>query len=136
VLNTAVSGTTVTQLRDDIYLVNVVARADGRGSRVARRARDAAGAGAGRAHRGAQLLRHLLLHQEQPLVWRRDRVPTLTVLADVVPGRSCPRPWSRRSRTDIAALNASLPVGYRIEVGGTAETSAESQAHPSSPSCR
>jgi multidrug efflux pump subunit AcrB len=29
---------------------------------------------------------------------------------------------------DIAALNASLPLNYQIEVGGTVETSAESQA--------
>jgi multidrug efflux pump len=64
--------------------------------------------------------------QEQPLVWRRDRVPTLTVLADVANGH-CPRRWSPRSSRDIAALDASLPVGYGIEIGGTAETSAESQ---------
>jgi multidrug efflux pump subunit AcrB len=65
--------------------------------------------------------------QEQPLVWRRDRVPTLTVLADVAPGL-LPETVVAALEDDIAALNDDLPFGYRIEVGGTAETSAESQA--------
>ena len=64
--------------------------------------------------------------QEYPIVWRRDRRPTVTVQADVVPGtlppRSCRR-WRRRS----TALNASLPYGYRIEVGGTVEESDKAQ---------
>jgi multidrug efflux pump subunit AcrB len=64
--------------------------------------------------------------QEQPLVWRRDRVPTLTVLADVAPGL-LPETVVAALEADIAALDASLPFGYQIEVGGTAETSAESQ---------
>ena len=62
VLQTAVSGTTVTQLRDDIYLVNVIARAEAARPRVARRACHAAGAGAGRADGGAQFLRDVQLH--------------------------------------------------------------------------
>ncbi len=65
--------------------------------------------------------------QEQPLVWRRDRVPTLTVLADVAPG-VLPETVVAAIEDDIAALDAELPPGYAIEVGGTAETSAESQA--------
>jgi multidrug efflux pump len=86
VLNTAVSGATVTQLRDDIYLVNVVARAQAEdrvsldtlatlqvpvpgGRTVALSASPPSPS-----------------TQEQPLIWRRDRVPTLTVLADVAPG--------------------------------------------------
>ena len=86
VLNTAISGTTVTQIRDDIYLVNVVARQ------------------AGGQTLSVETLRTLQLPlpngrsvpltqiatfdytQEYPLVWRRDREPVLTVQADVAPG--------------------------------------------------
>ena len=61
------------------------------------------------------------------MIWRRDRVPTLTVKADSVPGVL--------SSTVIAAVqaelptfNAALPPGYRVTAGGTAEKSAESMA--------
>ena len=85
--STAVSGATVTQLRDDIYLVNVVARADAEDRVSLDGLGDAAGAGPGRPDGGAQLRSPpSASRQEQPLIWRRDRVPTLTVLADVAPG--------------------------------------------------
>jgi multidrug efflux pump subunit AcrB len=65
--------------------------------------------------------------QELPLIWRRDRQPTLTVQADVAPGVQ-PDTVVTALEPSIEALNAELPVGYRIEIGGTAEESAKSQA--------
>ena len=65
--------------------------------------------------------------QEYPLVWRRDRVPTLTVRADVAPG-VLPESVVTDLAPAIAELNAGLPQGYRIELGGIAEESAQSQA--------
>jgi multidrug efflux pump subunit AcrB len=126
VLNTAVSGATVTQLRDDIYLVNVIARAEA----VDRVALDSLATlqvpvPGGRTVALASFATFDFT-QEQPLVWRRDRVPTLTVLADVAPGL-LPESVVGALEEDIAALDASLPVGYWIEVGGTVETSATSQ---------
>jgi multidrug efflux pump subunit AcrB len=127
VLNTAISGTTVTQIRDDIYLVNVVARQ------------------AGGQTLSVDTLRTLQLPlpngrsvplnqiasfdyaQEYPLVWRRDRVPVLTVQADVAPG-VLPDTVIAQIQPAINALSAELPVGYRIELGGIAEESAYSQA--------
>jgi multidrug efflux pump len=64
--------------------------------------------------------------QEYPLVWRRDRVPTLTVLADVVPG-TLPEEVVGRLAPAIAAINAGLPKGYAVELGGIAEESADSR---------
>jgi multidrug efflux pump len=126
VLNTAVSGTTVTQLRDDIYLVNVIARAEA-ADRVSLDglATLQVPVPGGRTV-ALSSFATFDFTQEQPLVWRRDRVPTLTVLADVGPGL-LPETVVAALEDDIAALNADLPFGYRIEVGGTAETSAESQ---------
>jgi multidrug efflux pump len=127
VLNTAVSGTTVTQLRDDIYLVNVIARAEA-ADRVSLDglATLQVPVPGGRTV-ALSSFATFDFTQEQPLVWRRDRVPTLTVLADVGPGL-LPETVVAALEDDIAALDADLPFGYRIEVGGTAETSAESQA--------
>ena len=66
--------------------------------------------------------------QEYPLVWRRDRVPTLTVQADVTPGHAARnrrrRAGARRSRP----WRKDLPRPYRIAVGGTVEESQKSQA--------
>jgi multidrug efflux pump subunit AcrB len=65
--------------------------------------------------------------QEFPLVWRRDRVPTLTVRADVIPG-VLPDSVVATLAPKIAEFNAKLPKGYRVETGGLFEESQESQA--------
>ena len=65
--------------------------------------------------------------QEFPLIWRRDRIPTLTVQADVTPG-VLPATVGQALAPAVAALNAKLAPGYRIEAGGIAEESGKSQA--------
>ena len=83
----SISGSPVTQVRDDIYLVDVVARATDEQRVSLDDAAQPAGAAAERAHRAAEPVRDLRLRRRTiPLVWRRDRVPTLTVQADVRPG--------------------------------------------------
>ena len=127
VLNAAVTGTTVTQVRDDIYLIDVVARAtaEQRLSLNALRSIQLPLPG-GRTVPLAQLARFEHA-QEYPLVWRRDRVPTLTVRADVNPG-VLPDAVVSALAPRIAALNAGLERPYRIDLGGIAEESAYSQA--------
>ncbi len=127
VLNAAVSGTTVSQLRDDIYLVPIVARAaDG-----ARVTLDTVGTlqvpvPGGRTVALSQFA-NFSYTQEQPFIWRRDREPTLTVLAAVAP-ESTPEAAVAFLEDRVQAFGEALPLGYRVEVGGTVETSAESQA--------
>ena len=65
--------------------------------------------------------------QEYPMVWRRDRLPTVTVQADTVPGTQAATVVQALA-PKIAALSASLPSGYHIAVGGTVEESAKAQA--------
>jgi len=65
--------------------------------------------------------------QEYPIVWRRNRVPTLTVQADVVPGL-LPATAVKAVQPSIDRLAASLPSGYRIVAGGSVEESAKAQA--------
>jgi multidrug efflux pump subunit AcrB len=127
VLNTAVTGTPVSQLRDDIYLIPIVARADER-DRVSidRLATLQVPAPGGRTVALGQFA-IFSYDQEQPLLWRRDRLPTLTVLADTAPGVS-PEAVVERLGGEIAAFDTQLAPGYEVIVAGTVAESAESQA--------
>ncbi len=127
VLNTHITGTTVTQVRDDIYLINVVAR-EREGQRVSFATLRTLEVPLpdGRTVPLDQLAT-FDYGQEYPMIWRRDRVPTLTVQADVAPGL-LPDAVVADLTPAIEALNARLPAGYRIEVGGSVEESAASQA--------
>ena len=126
-LNQIVTGETITQVRDGIYLINVNLRATDE-QRVSLA-----------TLRGLQLplpngrtvplsqVATFDFDQEFPLVWRRQRVPTLTVQADIT-SKATPEGAVASVGPDIAQLAASLPPGYHIDVGGTVEESAKSQA--------
>lgn len=64
---------------------------------------------------------------EEGVVWRRNRLPAITVRADVLEGVQ-PLDVTARIDHDLEPVRASLPDGYRIEVGGAAEASVNSQA--------
>ena len=128
VLQGAVTGTTITQVRDDIYLVNVVARAaDGERASFDTLASLQVPTPSGRMVPLSQLAR-FSEEQEFPLVWRRDRVPTLTVRADVTHG-VLPETVVAAIGPSIAEYNARLPRPYKIETGGLYESSNESSAN-------
>ena len=127
VLNAKVTGSTVTQVRDDIYLVNVVARAvEEERASFGSLASLQVPTSSGRMVPLSQFAT-VVEEQEFPIVWRRNRLPTLTVRADVdhsvlpdtVVGALAPK---------IAELNAKLPAQYKIETGGMYEESAISSA--------
>jgi multidrug efflux pump subunit AcrB len=125
-LESAISGALVTQVRDDIYLIDVVARSTEEERLALSKLRNLqVPLPAGRAIAITQFA-SIEFGQEYPLVWRRNRVPTLTVHADVAPG-VLPETVVTALEPAIAALNAELLPPYRIEVGGIVEESAESQ---------
>ena len=62
---------------------------------------------------------------EDPLVHRRDRVPTLTVAADIAPGTTAAEVHAAL-RESVEAM--ALPPGYRRAWGGEFEAAAEAQA--------
>ncbi len=127
VLNAAIAGSTVTQVRDDIYLVDVVARAvDKERATVATLRSLEVPIPGGRTVPLSQFA-SLEFGEEYPLVWRRDRVPTLTVRAAIVPSTT-PDTVVDALEAPIAELAKSLPKGYRIELGGTVEDSAVARA--------
>jgi multidrug efflux pump subunit AcrB len=126
-LNAVMSGTPITQVRDHIYLINVVARANDeqRVSLSTLRSLQLPLPG-GRTVPLSQIAT-FDFDQEYPLIWRRDRVPTLTVQADVRDGAT-PEGAVASLKPGIEKLEASLPSGYHIATGGTVEESAQSQA--------
>ncbi len=127
ILNTVISGVTITQVRDGIYLVDVVVRAtqDQRVSIDTLRT-TAVPLPGGRTVPLSQFAT-FEYGQEYPLVWRRDRLPTLTVHADLRPG-VLPDTVVSALAPEITAFSKSLPAGYQLAVGGTVEESAKSQA--------
>ncbi|MFB9066928.1 efflux RND transporter permease subunit [Pseudofulvimonas gallinarii] len=64
---------------------------------------------------------------EEGIIWRRDRLPTITVRADIADGIQ-PATVTARVDSQMDALRAELPVGYRIEIGGSVEASSKGQA--------
>jgi multidrug efflux pump len=127
VLNTVITGMPITQVRDDIYLVDVVVRAtdEQRASLATLRALQVPLPN-GRTVALGQFATFEYV-QDYPLVWRRDRVPTLTVQADVPPG-TLPETVTTALSPAVDALAKSLPRSYQIAVGGTVEESQKSQA--------
>jgi multidrug efflux pump subunit AcrB len=126
-MNAVMTGAPITQVRDDIYLVDVVTRAQDQ-QRVSLDTMQSLQVPLpnGRTVPLGQIAR-IEFSQEYPLIWRRDRVPTLTVQAEVKPG-STPEGAVASLTPAVEKLQASLPAGYRIAVGGTVEESANSQA--------
>jgi multidrug efflux pump subunit AcrB len=121
-LNAAISGSTVTQVRDDIYLVNVVVRAtDSERATLQTLSSLQIPTPSGRMVPLRQFA-SFSEEQEYPLVWRRDRVPTLTVLSDVKLG-VLPDEVTTTLRPEVEAFSAKLPSGYKIETGGMYEQS-------------
>jgi multidrug efflux pump subunit AcrB len=125
--NMILSGYNVTQIRDSIYLIDVLARAP----------------------EEERLSLQALQHTQIPLpngtsvplvqfatvdytmdesyVWRYDRFPTITVQADVPPGTQAPTAYQRNAAA-INALRAKLPPGVTIVDGGTVEDSAKANS--------
>ena len=126
-LNTVVSGITSTQMRSGIYLVDVLVRASAeqRMSLSTIRALQVPLPN-GQTVPLSQIA-SVDYGQEYPIVWRRDRRPTVTVQADVAPGIQAATVVQALA-PKIEALNASLPSGYHIAVGGTVEESSKAQS--------
>lgn len=126
-VNMVVSGATATQLRDDIYLIDVVARAEDPERTSVETLRSLSIPLPNGRSAPLDELASIDYRQDLPLVWRRDRLPTLTVAADVRAG-VMPAGAVDGLKAPMAALAKSLPPGYRIQLGGAVEESAKSQA--------
>jgi multidrug efflux pump subunit AcrB len=125
-LNTVVSGVRATELRSGIHLVDVVVRASAEQRMSLSTIRTLQVPLPNGKTVPLSQIASVEYDQEYPIVWRRDRNPTVTVQADLAPGVQAAT-VVQAVATEIEALNASLPYGYRIDVGGTTEESAKAQ---------
>ncbi|MBM3094711.1 AcrB/AcrD/AcrF family protein [Ensifer sp. T173] len=124
-LNSVVQGDAATQVRDDIYLVDVV----GRASEQERGSIDTlldlqlqSSSGQSVPLSSVATFRYEL---EQPTIWRRDRVPTITIKAGIG-DTTQPATIVKALADKVSAFEKTLPVGYSVAVGGAVEESAKS----------
>ena len=59
---------------------------------------------------------------EDGIIWHRNRLPTITVRADIYDETTPPTVTAQILPT-LESIRASLPMGYRLETGGTVEDS-------------
>ncbi|MFY3985901.1 efflux RND transporter permease subunit [Achromobacter xylosoxidans] len=118
------SGVPVTQVREDIRSVQVVARSAG-GTRLdpARIADFTLTAANGQRVPLSQV-GEAEVRMEEPIMRRRDRVPTITVQGDIADGME-PPDVSAVIRHELQPIIEKLPTGYRIVEGGIVEESAK-----------
>lgn len=125
-LNGVVGGITVTQVRDSIYLIDVIVRAQ-------KHERDsidtlqslqiATGNGTSVPLASIANFRYEL---EQPVIYRRSRIPTITVAAGII-DKTMPDTIVKDLGPVIKAFADKLPAGYYIQTAGTVEESGKSQ---------
>jgi len=122
----SLSGLDITQYREKDQLIDVVARLDASERTDLENLKDAKVYVRDGKFVALSQVARIELGSEQSILWRRNRIPTVTVRADVA-GAQAPdvtaRVWPA-----IEKISAGLPLGYRIEVGGASESSAKSQA--------
>jgi multidrug efflux pump len=82
-----------------------------------------------RAGRSVPLAQIARIHYEleEGVIWRRDRLPTITVRADIY-GSTQPATVTARLEPRLDAVRAALPPGYFIQVGGAVEESGKGGA--------
>lgn len=126
-LNSVLDGTSITQVRDSIYLVSVVGRATTaeRASIDTLRDLQLVGLGGQSVPLGAISTVHYEI--EQPTIWRRSRIPTITLKASILDTVQ-PKTIVDQLASQVAEFTKQLPAGYSVALGGAVEESAKSQA--------
>jgi multidrug efflux pump len=125
-LNNSISGVSTTSYREQDKQIDIVLR--GPASERARLSflRDIAiPSRDGKAVPITQIA-DLRYELEEGIVWRRDRLPTVTVRADVKGDIQGPDETNRLAPR-LEPIRAQLPFGYRIEAGGAIEDATRGQ---------
>ena len=124
-LQAYLNGIALTQYREGDQLIDVVWRGGlGGDTRSLNHLPDLDIPLSGNRHVPLTQLAKLVPVLEEGVIWRRNRLPTMTVRADTT-DKTQPATASERLNTQFDALRAKLPPGYRIEMGGSIEESAK-----------
>jgi multidrug efflux pump subunit AcrB len=116
------SGAPITSVREDIRTVQVVARSAGGARLDPARIGDFTLAGANGQRIPLSQVGKVELRMEEPVLRRRDRLPTITVRGDIADGWQ-PPDVSAAISAQLQPIMAKLPAGYRIEQAGAVEES-------------
>ncbi len=126
-LQTLLSGVAITEYREGVELIDVVARAVKSERLDLDRIEDITVST--RSGAAVPLSQVAKVHYgfEEPILWRRNRDMVLTVRADIVKGVQAPD-VTKAIWPKLAPIVSALPSGYRLEQGGAIEESAKANA--------
>lgn len=123
-LQTLLSGSPVTRIRDGDRLVEVVLRAEAHERAAVDRLGDLVVTTASGAAVPLSQVARLSVEADEPILWRRNGEAVLSVRADVRDGVQGPD-VTAALRPAVRAIAETLPPGYRIAEGGAVEESAK-----------
>ncbi|WP_168880008.1 efflux RND transporter permease subunit [Rhizobium sp. P28RR-XV] len=121
-LQLLLSGIPITQVRENIRTVPVIARSAGESRLDPSRLADFSLMSRGGRQVPLDQIGHSEIRFEEPILKRRDRTPVITVRSDINEATQPPE-VSQQILKALQPLIASLPAGYRIEMGGNIEES-------------
>lgn len=125
-LQSSLTGSTVSQYREDNELIEILLR----GTRQERNELGNLGSLALPTDNGQSValsqVATLEYGFEEGIIWHRNRLPTVTVRADIY-DKEQPATLVKQIEPTLEAIRANLPDGYLLEVGGTVEDSERGQ---------
>ncbi len=121
------SGAVVSQAREDIRTVDVVARSAGADRLDPARIGDYTLTGSAGQRVPVSQIGRIDVRMEDPILQRRDRVPTITVRGDIADGLQ-PPDVSTAMFEKLQPLIATLPAGYHIDMAGSIEEAGKANA--------
>ena len=125
-LSSALSGLPVGTYREDNELIEILLR----GPEDERKRLELLGSLAVPTANGKTVpvmqIAHLESSFEDGVIWHRDRLPTITVRADIA-SKLTPATVTAQIEPSMAELRATLPEGYLLQTGGSVEDSARGQ---------
>jgi multidrug efflux pump subunit AcrB len=121
------TGTTVSQVREDIRTVDVVARSSGAERLDPAKIGGFTLIGEQGQHVPVAQLGRMEVRMEDPIMRRRDRVPTITVRGDIAEGLQPPEVSMAMAKA-LEPLRAKLPPGYHIDTAGAIEEAGKANA--------
>ncbi|MCP1641847.1 multidrug efflux pump [Pseudomonas citronellolis] len=125
-LQSSLTGSTVSYYREDNELIEILLRGDARERQdLSQLPSLAIPTNNGRSVALSQVAT-LEYGFEEGIIWRRNRLPTVTVRADIYDD-SLPATLVKQISPTLDPIRAELPDGYLLDVGGTVEDSAKGQ---------
>ncbi|MFC0146586.1 AcrB/AcrD/AcrF family protein [Sphingobium yanoikuyae] len=126
-LQALLTGVTVTEVREDIRSVAVVVRSNGPERLDPARLDGFTLTGRNGEHIPLQQIGHSEIRMEDPILRRYDRIPTITLRADVADGVQPPSAANDVLKR-LEPIIEGLPAGYDIHAGSAVEESAKANA--------